>query len=398
MTTRSDGTGIAILCDAQGKILRVLDDGIGIMECAALPQSFAALMDPDCVSKAQTFLTKVQELGIVCNWELNLFVSDGDPLLFHFVGTWLDEGPLLVGVQRRADLGSYWQQQLRLVPTSAERAEIIQQMAITLEDQGHDQAIFNEITRLNNDLTTTQRKLIKNQRQLERLMQEKNDLMNMAAHDIRNPLSAIQMFSEVLLDNPSLSQEQEDLLKDIYESSTSTLNLVHSLLDIAQIEAGKLELHRIPTAVVGILEAQVRLQGVVARRKQIQIRLEVEPDLPDLPADGIRLQQVIENLLSNAIKFSPPETTVRVGVTQSADEMVIAVQDEGPGIPWGEQAQLFLPFGKVSVRPTAGEPSTGLGLAIAKKIVRAHGGRIWVESEVNQGTTFYAAFPLAPPT
>jgi len=136
------------------------------------------------------------------------------------------------------------------------------------------------------------------------------------------------------------------------------------------------------------------LNRVLAAKKQIEIELMDEP-LPLLLLDASKIEQVLNNLLSNAIKFSPPRTTIRVRVARADDQILLAVQDQGPGIPPNELDKLFKPFQRTSVKSTAGEKGTGLGLSIVKKIVEGHHGKIWVESQVGQGTTFFVALPLS---
>ena len=107
--------------------------------------------------------------------------------------------------------------------------------------------------------------------------------------------------------------------------------------------------------------------------------------------DAVKVEQVFNNLLSNAVKFSPPARSVEVRVTPSGRNVVVSVRDEGQGVPKEEQDKMFEPFVRTSVKSTAGEKSTGLGLSIVKRIVEAHGGSIWLESEVGRGTVFYVA-------
>jgi signal transduction histidine kinase len=116
--------------------------------------------------------------------------------------------------------------------------------------------------------------------------------------------------------------------------------------------------------------------------------------LPTVEADPRKIEQVMENLLSNAIKFSPPGTTVTMTLIPMGAQVRIEVRDQGPGIPEAEQGKLFQPFQRTSVKPTGGEESSGLGLAIARRIVEAHGGRIGVESVVGSGSTFFVNLPL----
>jgi signal transduction histidine kinase len=137
---------------------------------------------------------------------------------------------------------------------------------------------------------------------------------------------------------------------------------------------------------------------VLAAKKHIHLTFDA-PDSLDLTleADGPKLEQVLNNLIGNALKFSPPGAGVEVRLVRDGDRAVVSVRDQGPGIPAAEVGKLFRFFQKTSVRSTGGERSSGLGLAIARKIVEGHGGAIWVETEAGRGSTFSFALPLTAP-
>jgi signal transduction histidine kinase len=173
------------------------------------------------------------------------------------------------------------------------------------------------------------------------------------------------------------------------------LRLVTDLLHISKIEAGKLQLELKETDFSGLLERNVELNRLLAAQKQIDIQLSQEEDIPALRVDAAKIEQVLNNLIGNAVKFSHPHTEVEVRAARRESDVVVNVRDEGQGIPAGELDRLFIPFASLSVRGTAGEQSTGLGLAIARRIVEGHGGEIWVRSEVGVGSTFSFSLPLA---
>jgi signal transduction histidine kinase len=130
--------------------------------------------------------------------------------------------------------------------------------------------------------------------------------------------------------------------------------------------------------------------------RQIQLSFETDEDLPVLLLDPAKMEQVLNNLISNAIKFSYPGSSVEIHITKEKSQVLISVRDEGQGIPVDELDDLFKWFGKTSIKGTGGEGSTGLGLAIAQRIVLEHHGTIWVESEMGQGSTFYVSLPIQP--
>jgi two-component system, OmpR family, sensor kinase len=227
------------------------------------------------------------------------------------------------------------------------------------------------------------------------LNEEKNHFLGIVAHDLRNPLGAISLYSQLLIEEASavLTDEQLELLNDINNSVDFMQGLVHDLLDVARIESGKLELHWQPTDLVALVQHNLVLNRVFAGRKHIHLSCAYDDHIPLLMLDRAKIEQVLNNLLTNAIKFSYPYTTVAVQIARIDGSVVISVKDQGQGIPADELNQLFKPFQKTSIASTGGESSTGLGLMIVHKIVTGHGGTIRVESEMGQGTTFYITFP-----
>jgi signal transduction histidine kinase len=193
-----------------------------------------------------------------------------------------------------------------------------------------------------------------------------------------------------------LPPEQEtQLLNRIRASSQFMLQLVDDLLDISAIESGKLDLNPSPVPVGKIFESCVDLNTIPASQKQIGVDVDLSEDLPLIRADASKMDQVFNNLLSNAIKFSHAGSRVTLKARRVGDLVQLSVGDQGQGIPADELGKLFQPFQKSSVRATAGEKSTGLGLTIVRRIVEGHGGTIEVQSEVGKGTIFIVSVPIA---
>jgi signal transduction histidine kinase len=230
---------------------------------------------------------------------------------------------------------------------------------------------------------------------LQRINEEKNEILGMAAHDLRNPLGAIQAYGELLRDTKAaLSiEERGEIIERIGLLSTSMLHLVSDLLDISAIEAGKLKLDLQETDLVPLVQANVAVNSLLARRKHVALVFHNHGPGSVARVDRTKMEQVLDNLITNAIKFSPAGAQVTVRLYQDDGAAVIAVCDEGPGIPAQEREKLFQPFCRAGTQGTWGEPSTGLGLAIVRRIVEAHGGRVWMESEINKGSTFYVSVP-----
>lgn len=231
--------------------------------------------------------------------------------------------------------------------------------------------------------------------QLSKANSAKNKFLGMAAHDLRNPLASIRGLAEFMRDGVvgPLTPDQLDLVKTIHSASQEMLLLVNELLDVATIEAGELKLAPETIDLVEIVAKAVYLANIEATKKQTKIVMLPGERPPLWRLDPNKIRQVVDNLLTNAVKFSPPGSTINVEVAALTGSVAIAVRDQGPGIPESERHKLFKDFGRTSVLPTGGEKSTGLGLAICRKIVEAHRGTIAAENLPDRGCVFRVTLP-----
>ncbi|MDE3084083.1 MAG: hybrid sensor histidine kinase/response regulator [Verrucomicrobiota bacterium] len=235
-------------------------------------------------------------------------------------------------------------------------------------------------THLHNRLLVEQQRTLVTQ--LSRANAAKNKFLGMAAHDLRNPLASIRALAEFLTDGTigRLNAEQIDLIKTIHTASQQMLDLVNELLDVATIESGELKIAPDLNNLAELIEKSVYLANIDAAKKNTRIEFDAHGADPIVRFDAAKIKQVIENLLSNAAKYSPPGSVVTVVLLENEKECGFAVRDQGPGIPENERDKLFKDFSRLSARPTGGEKSTGLGLAICRKIVEAHHGSITAEN------------------
>ncbi|MFA5260227.1 MAG: GAF domain-containing sensor histidine kinase [Candidatus Omnitrophota bacterium] len=233
--------------------------------------------------------------------------------------------------------------------------------------------------------------------QVLELNDTKNKFLGIAAHDLRSPLTVIKGNLDLLKDRVlgDINPAQDESLQQMNFSCKSMLSLINDFLSVSVIEAGKLELRFKDTDPALFMTEIYDFNSMLAKAKNINLRLDMDPRLPFLRVDPDRLAQAVNNLISNAIKFSPPGGTVVLSVGYLGKRIQISVADQGPGIPASEMSRLFRFFEKTSVRPMHGEPSTGLGLAIVRKLVEAHGGEVTVSSQEGQGSTFSILLPLA---
>jgi PAS domain S-box-containing protein len=234
--------------------------------------------------------------------------------------------------------------------------------------------------------------------ELAKLNELKNQLLGMAAHDLRNPLTVVNTASAFLLDDASrlLSAEKKhDFMRRINANGEFMLKLIDNLLDVAKIESGRLDLELATGDLCGLIEENLTMNRMLAEKKSIRLDFAPECGMPLFRFDRGKVEQVLNNLISNALKFSEPGTAVTVQASRANGTVVVSVRDHGQGIPAEDLDKLFKPFGRTTVRSTAGEKSTGLGLAICRKIVEGHHGRIWAESEVGKGSNFSFSLPVA---
>jgi signal transduction histidine kinase len=246
----------------------------------------------------------------------------------------------------------------------------------------------------NQQLVEQQKDLVS---QLSKANAAKDRFLGMCAHDLRNPLSSIRGLAELMGEDAIgvLTAEQKEIVYTIHSASQSMLQLVNELLDVATIEAGHLKLEKLPTSVTEIVERSVHLSNIEAAKKGMRIDL-VRPDGdPIVDVDRNKIRQVVDNLISNAVKYSPKNSIITVFILTDGATAGFSVRDSGPGVPEEERHKLFRDYGRLSTKPTGGEKSTGLGLAICKKIVEAHSGTIGVENIPGQGAEFFVSLPIS---
>jgi len=239
--------------------------------------------------------------------------------------------------------------------------------------------------------------LAERNKQLSALNQEKNILLGTAAHDLRNAASAIYSFSTLLLnkikDKDNLKSEIK-ITTIINQASNNLLNMVTNILDLSKIESGQIHLKKVGANYNKFIQERIDLLSILAQNKDIKILFHKSEDLLTLTFDLLYLTEVIDNLISNAIKYSNPGSEIIVVVKTLGKYVRTDVIDKGIGINSSELDLLFKPFSKTSSRPTGDESSSGLGLAIAQKVVKLHGGEIGVESLIHEGSTFFFLLPL----
>ena len=293
------------------------------------------------------------------------------PLLRH------DEPVGAISLTRR-DLGGFTDDEIALLQTFASQAVI---------------AIEN--VRLFKELQTRTAESEEKSRQLEIASQHKSEFLANMSHELRTPLNAVIGFSEVLNERMfgDLNDKQADYLKDIHASGQHLLSLINDILDLSKIEAGKMDLEVSDFDLPATIDNALMLVRERAARRGIDLHKSVDERLGQIHGDERKLRQVLLNLLSNAIKFTPEGGRIEVGAKPIDGSIEVSVADTGVGIAPEDQDAVFEEFRQVGAAEKKVE-GTGLGLALSRKFIELHGGKIWVNSQVGQGSTFTFTVPV----
>ncbi len=236
-------------------------------------------------------------------------------------------------------------------------------------------------------------------RQLEVASQHKSEFLANMSHELRTPLNAIIGFSEVLAEKMfgEVNDKQAEYLADILDSGRHLLSLINDILDLSKIEAGRMELNLSEFSLPSAIDNTLMLLRERAHRRDIALACTIDDGLGSIQADERKVKQVVLNLLSNALKFTPEGGRIDVRAARRNGCAEIAVTDTGVGIAPDDQAAVFEEFRQVGTASKKVE-GTGLGLAISRKFIELHGGRIWVESTLGEGSTFAFTLPLSRET
>jgi two-component system, NtrC family, sensor histidine kinase KinB len=223
---------------------------------------------------------------------------------------------------------------------------------------------------------------------LRRLDEMKSELLSVVSHELKTPLTSIRMASHLLLEERvgPLNNKQTELLMAAREDADRLQTIIEDLLDIGRLESGRVKLDFKPTSPGQLIDQAVTPLQAAFHDRGVGLKVDVPLDVPEVLADATRIDHVFTNLLTNALKFTDPGGDVRIFTETLPDAVRFVVADTGVGIPRDQQARVFERFFRV---PRANQPpGAGLGLAIAKEIVEAHGGRISVQSQEGEGSQF----------
>jgi signal transduction histidine kinase len=306
----------------------------------------------------------------------NLFVGVGTAsvalaLLLGFVLSWSVTGPIQRTDERLAEIAS---------------GDFSRDVDVPKRDELG--ALAENLNRMNDEL----KRLYE---ELETVSRHKSEFLANMSHELRTPLNAIIGFSEVLQQQMfgELNEQQLGYVGDVLDAGRHLLSLINDILDLAKVEAGRMELDLAEVSLAETLRSGLTMHGERARGAGVSIALEIEPDEIVLEADERKLRQVVFNLLSNAVKFTPPGGRIDVSAQVSDGMVEVAVADTGSGIAPEDQELVFEEFGQARGE-SARQEGTGLGLPLARRFIELHGGRLWVESQLGAGSTFRFTLPV----
>jgi signal transduction histidine kinase len=266
----------------------------------------------------------------------------------------------------------------------------------------HLVAVQEELRQVNTALDSKVDELAQANMQLFELNNLKNEFMATMTHELRTPLNSILGFSDVLAGAENLNEKQQRYVRNIQTSGKDLLTLVNDILDLAKIEAGKMDLHIVEFSVGDLVERLAGMMKPLAERRNIELTCEVDPRLPLLEQDAGKIQQILYNLLSNAVKFTPEGGRVLMNANLRDEKTFeIVVEDTGVGIPLEDQETIFEKFRQGNTAPgsrqsplTREYAGTGLGLSIVRELSKLLGGDVSLSSELGKGSRFSVALPV----
>ena len=244
------------------------------------------------------------------------------------------------------------------------------------------------------ELESAKRQLEQKLNELEQLTKDNNHLLGIVAHDLRTPLNSIIGLCELLdleLKNLAIKNENEctEYIDLMNESAQKMLSMITQILSKQSLDQMKISIKKSKIDISKMMSRLIHDHKSWALKKDISMELNGDFSQIALYSDTMLIQQVLANLLSNSIKYSSPKTKIIITITERSDKVLFSVKDEGQGFSDEDKKALFHPYEKLSATPTAGETSFGLGLSSAKKVTEALNGKLWLESEINVGSTFF---------
>ncbi|GBD90228.1 sensor protein EvgS precursor [bacterium BMS3Abin04] len=253
---------------------------------------------------------------------------------------------------------------------------------------------MEELKTHNSELQAKTDQLNESKKKLEDLQEQKDELLSIIVHDIKNPASAIRNFIELLESYDLNAQEQQEIMSGLLETSTHILALADEVSKIMNIEKTSFKLYLSLNNINKAVDIIAKRNQPIAQKKSIKLSVTEDESIPEISMDFNKIVEVIDNFVNNAIKFAPEGIRIEIITKIENNNVVVKVADTGYGLSETDVQKAFEKGTKLSTKPTGGESSSGLGLWITKKIIEAHKGRVWVKSHKGSGSTFAFQIPI----
>jgi two-component system sensor histidine kinase/response regulator len=387
---------IALLCSREGLITQVLHAGLGLAE-PLVGADFCTLLKPGSIDKGRKFLKAIQAKRGVDGWQMDVLAKGGVYRLY-FAGLLEDNQFAIVGVPTPIPVAvTSLLRELLAGRNNGEVAEIAVRALLDEKSGGERDSQLRQLTRVNNQLVSEQRDLINKNLDLARRMEANALLLRSATHDLRQPIGAILVYSELLMEDAveTMDVESREFVHGIHASTEFLLRLLDDVVDFSADEVAVPQ--RVESAsLMQIIQHGLLLSCPLAERKRAKLVLRHKGAVPTVKADAPKLAKVFNKLIEYTLQHSRSSAEIEVHVVLKHKTALVSVRAEGSHIRPDEIPDVFAPFQKSRTRETAGEPSTGLGLAIAKRIVEWHGGQLEMKMNDRMGAAFYVSLPSTP--
>lgn len=392
----NDGQGLAVRCDDAGRVVEIIRDDLELCQKVKIGDLITRIFDTSSIVKALNFLLEIRTKKAAFDWELNV-KKEESILLMHFAGGLTNDFTIIVAASEKTLQHVLFDEMMMLNNEQINEYRMLAKgSGIQIGVSPEDKILHDEITRLNNELISTQRILSKSNADLQRMNDEKNFFLGMAAHDLRNPLASIMAYAQFMHMDAVKRQDEQAIsfMEEILSSSKFMTDLVNNFLDVAAIESGKLKLYYEKVDLVKLISKIVAMNQVLVNDKNIKLVFVYE-DINTVKIDSRKIEQVVTNLITNASKFSSLDSEIKIELKKEGNQIIISVKDSGPGISEDDKERIFNAFQRGTPRGNMEQRSTGLGLNIAKRLIEGHGGTLWVESTIGQGSTFFFSLPTS---